>query len=310
MLVIATGIYGFVNASNVGPAFNSLSCSLAVFTDDLLNGAVTTNQSSFFVGLTTFSSNLTDLSTNLNFITGNMTDLKQTGSGVTDASVTNVQAVETNIKNIPDNAGTSLMTLTYNTPINSAAPGGTLTSTFVNKLGKWDNSGSLVYKLYTSVVYARAMMKGIKDSAVSFDSQIATINSQISPMQTTINDLITNVRDMDNGLGTYLSYLKYPGSFGNIGMQGFYGFLIAFSFFSLLGTLLTVCCDKPGCRHLMYFSCIFLFIGAYIAFIVAVLFSVFVPIFTWTCQYLNFTVQSSANFQSTPLFIQQTSVPS
>lgn len=43
LLTIATSIYGFVNASNVGPAFNSLSCSLAVFTDDLLNGGVTTN---------------------------------------------------------------------------------------------------------------------------------------------------------------------------------------------------------------------------------------------------------------------------
>lgn len=201
------------------------------------------------------------------------------------------------------------MTLTYNTPINSAAPGGTLASTFINILGKWDTSGTLVYNLYTSVVYARAMMRGIKDSAVNFDSQIATINSQIGTMQTTINNLITNVKDMDSGLGTYLSYLNYPGSYGNLGMQGFYGFLILFSFFALLGTLLTVCCDKAGCRHLMYFSCIFLFIGALFAFLVAVIFSIFVPVFTWTCQYLNTTVSSAANFQSNPMFIQPTSVP-
>jgi hypothetical protein len=33
----------------------------------------------------------------------------------------------------------------------------------------------------------------------------------------------------------------------------------------------------------MYFSCFFLFLGAIIAFIISVLFSVLVPVFTWTC---------------------------
>lgn len=237
-----------------------------------------------------------------------MADLSNGASGMSYTAVQDIKAVEVNIKKIPDNAGTGLMTLTYNTPITSAAPGGTLASTFINKLGKWDSSSTLVYNLYTSVVYARALMEGIKNSSNNFNTQTATISSQVSSMQTTINNLITNVKDMDSGLGTYLSYLNYPGSYGNIGMQGFYGFLIAFSFFALLGVLLTVCCDKAGCRHLMYFSCIFLFIGALFAFLIAVLFSFLVPLFTWTCQYLNTTVSSAANFQSNPISIQLTSV--
>lgn len=116
-------------------------------------------------------------------------------------------------------------------------------------------------------------------------------------MRTNIDNLATNVKDMDSQLGGFLSILKTPGDFGNMGMQGFYGFLICFSFFTMVGVLLTVCCDKPGCRHLMYFSCIFLFIGALLAFFVAVLFSFFVPFFTWTCDYINTAVSSDAGFK-------------
>ena len=44
----------------------------------------------------------------------------------------------------------------------------------------------------------------------------------------------------------------------------------------LLGALLTACCNKYGCRHLMYFSCLFLFLGALIGFFIAVIFSIIV----------------------------------
>jgi hypothetical protein len=141
-------------------------------------------------------------------------------------------------------------------------------------------------------------MQGMKDSANVFSSNTGTINSQITPMQNTINNLISDVTKMDDNLGNFLSILKAPSSYGNVGMQGFYGFLIAFSFFSLLGALLMACCDKTGCRHLMYLSCIFLFLGALFAFIVAVIFSLMVPFFTWTCAYLDVAVSSSAGFSS------------
>jgi hypothetical protein len=103
---------------------------------------------------------------------------------------------------------------------------------------------------------------------------------------------------MDSKFGDYLNFLKTPGTYGNMGMQGIYGFFIAFSFFSLLGVLLMACCDKPGCRHLMYFTCIFLFIGAFIAFFIAIIFSILVPLFTWTCSYIDVAVSSSGGFSS------------
>ena len=41
--------------STFGPTINSLGCSTAIFVDDLLNGNVTANGSSFFTGLNTLN---------------------------------------------------------------------------------------------------------------------------------------------------------------------------------------------------------------------------------------------------------------
>lgn len=289
---------GFVNASSVGPSFKNLGCSLAVFTDNLLNGNVTTDKKYFFTGLYKFSSKLTDLNANLNFLETSLSDLNDTGAGTTYGYVQAVQTVNNNVKTIPDGAGSSNLALTYDTPINSAAPSvGALTSTFPAVLGKWDSaSETLMSKLYNSISNAQAEMQAVKTSANTFINQKTILGGGIPTMQTTINSLANNVKDMDKQFGTFISYLSMPGDYGSMGMQGFYGFLVCFSFFSMVGVLLTVCCDKPGCRHLMYFSCVFLFVGAFLAFLVAFIFSLMVPFFTWTCEYLNVAVSSSTGF--------------
>lgn len=209
--------------------------------------------------------------------------------------------VQTNyIKKIPDNAGTATMSLTYNTPITASSPTGTLASSFISILGKWDSSNTLMANLYNSIETVRLTMQGIRSSASIFSGQVATIQSQITPMQNTITSLISSINSMDSGLSSFLSLINLGKSFGSIGLQGFYGFLIAFSAFSLLGAIVMCCCDKPGCRNLMYFSCIFLFLGAFVAFIIAVIFSLLVPVFTWTCDYLSVGFSSSTGFHSNP----------
>ena len=99
---------------------------------------------------------------------------------------------------------------------------------------------------------------------------------------------------------------KMAGDNGNMGLQAFYGVFIGFGFFALLGTLLTVCCDKYGCRYLMYFSCIFLFIVGLIGFLISSILSFVVPVTTWGCSYLDVTLGSESGFTSNYPFIQPT----
>jgi hypothetical protein len=293
---------GLTIASKVDSSFQNMGCSLAIFTDDLLNGNITTFNSSFFTGLNIFSNSLVKLSNNLTNINTTLSDLSNTASGSTYTTVNNIATVESNyIKKIPDNAGTAKMNLVYSTPINLASTTGTLSSSFADTLGQWSTNNTLLYNLYVSVEYARLTMEGIKNNSNSFSTQIATIQSQITPMQTTLSNLISNVNSMDSSLSTFLSLLNMPAKFGSLGLSGFYAFLVGFSSFALLGVILMCCCDKPGCRNLMYFSCVFLFLGALIAFFVAVIFSFLVPVFTWTCDFLTVASANSTGFQSIPL---------
>jgi tetrahydromethanopterin S-methyltransferase subunit B len=291
-----------------------MGCAISIFIDDLLNGNVTANGTGFFTGLNVFSSSLTYLNNNLTDINTYLADLSNTAAGNTYTDVQNLIAVETDIKKIPDGLGTGSLSLNYNTPINqgaltATATTGTLASSFISTLGTYGTADSLVSKLYLSVYTTRLIMEGIKNNSNSFSTATGTIGGQISTMQTTINSLVTDISNMDSSLGSFLGFFSYPGSYGNMGMQAFYGVLIGFSFLALIGALLTVCCDKPGCRHLMYFACIFLFIGALIGFMISVLFSIFVPLFTWTCSYLSVGLASSAGFSSKYAIIQLTLEP-
>ncbi len=108
---------------------------------------------------------------------------------------------------------------------------------------------------------------------------------------------------MDDSMGTLISFLSIPSAYGNVGMQAFYGALVGFSIFGLLGLMLTACCQKTGCRHLMYISCFVLFLMGWATFIIAVMFSVLVPVFTWTCSYLDVAMANSTGFQSTTCVI-------
>lgn len=83
LLTIGCSIYGFVNASSVGQSFKQLSCSMTLFTDDLLNGGQVTDKTSFFSGLNILKDDFGTLDSNLVTIQGQISDLKDTTTGST-----------------------------------------------------------------------------------------------------------------------------------------------------------------------------------------------------------------------------------
>lgn len=284
---------------------------MTLFTDDLLNGGQVTDKSSFFSGLNTLSIDLGTLDTNLGSIQTQVDDLVDTNTGTSTSQVqyNDLGLVKAEIAKLPDNTGTAgvKIPLSYMTPITDPSPAtGTLASTFANTFGAFDLSGTLVKKLYDSIEVVRVAIDSIKKNALDFDTNMATLQSEITPMTNQVNTLVSDIDGMDSSFGAMIGLFSMPGDFGDMGMQGFYGFLIAFSFFALLGALLTACCNKPGCRYLMYFACIFLFIGGFLSLFISIIFSLLVPTFTWTCAYLDVTLADSVGFNGTSLFIQQT----
>lgn len=140
-------------------------------------------------------------------------------------------------------------------------------------------------------------MTTIKLLASNFGT--ASVNTAtLTTMKTTVDDLVKSINDMEKNMKIFLNFLSLPKSYGNIGLQGFYGFMMLFSTLALIGALLTVCCNKYGCRHLMYFSCIFIFLATLLTFFIAFLFSILFPVFTWMCSYLDYSLLNETNFKS------------
>ena len=140
-------------------------------------------------------------------------------------------------------------------------------------------------------------MTAIKLAAAAFASDAGVDNAALDSMKNTVDEIITNINDMDGLMKNFLSLFSTPKSYGNVGLQGFYGFLILFSVFALIGVLLTVCCNKYGCRHLMYFSCLFLFVVGLLGFFISFILSIIIPPATWGCSWFDVAVTNAAGFQ-------------
>lgn len=276
---------------------------MTLFTDDLLNGGQVTDKTSFFSGLNTLKGDLGTLDTNLGTIQTQIDDLIDTNTATSTSKVqsNDIEAIRLEIAKIPDNSGTAgaKIPLTYKVPIDDPSPAtNTLTSTFANTFGAYDLTDTLMQKLYLSISVVKVSIDAIRSNAGTFSSSKTTLDTELTPMTTVVNDLVTDIDGMDSSFGAIVGLFSMPSSFGDMGMQAFYGFLIGFSFFALLGALLTACCNKPGCRFLMYFACIFLFIGGFLSLFISIIFSLLVPTFTWTCAYLDVTLADSVGFNA------------
>lgn len=275
-----------------------MGCSIAIFVDDLLNGNVTTDGSTFFTGLNTLSAQISNLDSSLSNINTAMADLTDTNPATSDTltAYNNVDAAQTEVQKIPDSTAPYQLTLQYRSPLDQSAGLSNLDPQFKSVLGDYTQSSTLVGGLYTVVGRIKTFIADTRSSASSFSGAFGSVNGQIGTIQANINTIADSVTKLDNNLNSPLKPLKAAGTNGNMGLQAFYGVLIGFSFFTFLGSLLTVCCDKYKCRYLMYFSCIFLFLTGLLSFLLSSMFSMFIPPMTWGCSYLDVALKDKAGF--------------
>lgn len=285
-----------------------MGCSTAIFVDDLLNGNVTSNGSDFFTGLNTLSSKLNDLNGNLTNINTNFSDLTGatpgTGLGQSQSllAYNNVDAVRTDIKEIPIGASAPYeINWFYMNDISASGgpTGGSTVPLFKSVLGIFSNSSTVVGGLYTAVDKIATFISDARSEATSFSGSFGTVSGQMANIQSNITTIVNSIQDVDKMVGSPLKLVKTAGDNGNMGLQAFYGVMIGFSFFTLLGALLTACCDKYKCRYLMYFSCIFLFLAGLIGFLLSTIFSAIIPPMTWGCSFIEVSLGTQAGFTGT-----------
>jgi hypothetical protein len=160
-----------------------MSCSAAIITDNILNGNVTMDQSSYFAGLYTISSELVNLQANISNIDGNLSRIR---TGSSDPTMNNVlnkcQTALNDTKKISNNdaAGNNL-NLKYSTPIDAISPsGGPIVSSFVTILGSFISQKGYVWTLYSSINDIYQVLTNLRNSAEIYHNENSNVTSGIS----------------------------------------------------------------------------------------------------------------------------------
>ena len=280
-------------------AFNSVSCASSIILDDILNGNVTTDGSSFFVGLNQLYTQLGYLSTNLSSINTTMSNLQPNSSNITAVNSAATNAL-TDIAKIPNNAnaGGNMAAILYGTPLNSAVTNSSINSAFPAALGS-STTGGYVGSLYTAVSAAMNTIANISTSADNFISQTNTLQSSLASLQSTVKNFTNFILSTDSSFFTSLSTASSDSNYLLTGAKVLYTATIAMASLMLLGALLVSFCDKTNCRYLIYVTCFFLFLLGLLGFTLSIVLSVLTPAVYFGCQYMNFSLNSPANFNST-----------
>lgn len=274
--------------------------------DNVVNGNVTTNGSSFFIGVDPLITQVGVLNTNFSNIQTQLSNLNNTLDGM----VPHLQTMRNNIQKVPNNAlAGGNAPLIYNTKISDAfgTTTGTTESMFAGILGSSNTSG-IIGTFYTSFSNTTDTLDSIRAGAASFVSGAGSFGSSISTVTNDLNKVKTQINDLDSSLSSALDVMETPKSAGTLVISLIYGIMLGLSVLALLGVVLMTFCDKYKCRYLMYFSCVILFFLGILGFLLAIIFSILVPVIFLMCEWLDVTMTSTGFNTNTQKFISDTQV--
>lgn len=184
---------------------------------------------------------------------------------------------------------------------------GTYSSDFVTVLGSSDTNGT-IGTLYTSIQTGYTTLNGIKSSAAGFASGAAGFSSSIGGITSDLTNVQTQINDLDNSMKDALDLMETPKTIGTLVINLIYGIALGLAALALLGVILMTFCDKYKCRYLMYFSCVILFFFGILGFLLAIIFSIIVPVMYLLCEWLDVTITSSGFTANTQKFISDAQV--
>jgi hypothetical protein len=212
-----------------------------------------------------------------------------------------------NVKKVPDGLGGPAV-INYMGDIGTAGATTPIPSVLVDILGDATKPDSVVGGLYPTLSNLGTLLNEIKAGSDSFASQVGTFTSQIGTITSDLDKVKVQMRDLDDSLSSSLDILETPKSMGTLVISVIYGVMLGLSVLALLGVVLMTFCDKYKCRYLMYFSCVILFFLGILGFLIAMIFSIIVPVMFFLCEWLDVTMQSSTFSTNTGKFLTDTKV--
>lgn len=170
------------------------------------------------------------------------------------------------------------------------------------------DTGGIIGTFFISFSAITSTLDSIKNGASAFAGGSGTFTSSITGVTSDLNNVKNQINDLDSSLQSALDALETPKSAGGMVISLIYGVMLGLSILAMLGVVLMTFCDKYKCRYLMYFSCVVLFFIGIVGFLIAIIFSIIVPVMFLLCEWLDVTITSSGFNTNTQKFISDTQV--
>ena len=298
LLCIGASIAGFSQSEAFPQTLTSMGCASSIILDDLLNGNVTTDGSSFFVGLKQLDTQLGNLNSNLTTIQNTMNNLVPGAANITAVNNAGNTALS-DVAKVPNNvnSGGNTPAITYNTPLNSGATTGTTNSIFPTVLGS-STTGGLVGTLYTTINAVLSALSTISTAASNFVAEVSNFSSAVSTVRGQVQTLTSSIASLEASFSSSMGTVDSRSTDVHLGVKLLYGVTIGVASMMLLGALLVAFCDKINCRYLIYVSCVLVFLLGVVGFALSLIFSLVVPTVYFGCQFMESSLSSSASFNS------------
>ena len=306
LLACAASVPGITRASNLADSIATMQCGISVMIDDILNGNTSNDQTTFFLGANGLNNRLVSLNGSATNINNEFTTKLSPGI---NSIATDYASAKDKLEKLGDGTNVnSSFNLVYTVKPTAASANG-MASAFNTVLGTPADPQSLNGVLYQIVGGLGTAMTNVKGSIDGFNAQIGTIQTTITSTTDLINNFASSINSIDNNVGDLFSSTASFMDPLKLAFLGFYGAVIGLSVIALLGAIIMACFDKPGCRHLMYFSCLLIFIITILGFLLSFILSFVIPVMFLTCTTIDSTISTTSAFNSTSL-LMQTQVPS
>ena len=213
----------------------------------------------------------------------------------------NIGTARTNVQQVPVNAAADgNAVITYTTPIDQTYGAGnpTITSFFGSTVLGSSNNGGIIGGFYSVLDTMYNTIDGIISSSSSFSGSTGAFTSAIGSVTSALDGFKNTLNDLNTSVDSALGALDSPKTVGTMAIQIFYAVALGLSVLALVGVVLMTFCDKFKCRYLMYFACVILFFFGLIGFLIAILFSIIVPVMYWGCDWIGVTIGSAAGFNT------------
>lgn len=173
-----------------------------------MNGNVTADGKSFFIGVNKLSVEIGNLGGNMTDINGNITFLANNASAI----ATNAGTARTDVRKVPNNADADgNPTISYTIPFDTAYSAGksTINSGYPAILGSSGNGG-VIGALYTASNQLYTTLNSISTSSSGFTGSSSSFGTAVTSIRNTIDGFKNNLNDLDSSMKGALAVFDTP----------------------------------------------------------------------------------------------------